>query len=110
MEKENTEQNTGSNPVKEPVKQVQVSDIVNAQIWKFLNGENFKEMIGAFNTYHRGERKVFISTYLFDIILVAILLAGVSFVGYLKIIDGVSTGTLIGAIIGYALGRFKNQE
>lgn len=41
--------------------------------------------------------------------LVVLGLATVGGLGFLKVLDSVSTGTLIGTIIGYALGRYRTN-
>ncbi|WP_185154164.1 hypothetical protein [Fulvivirga sp. M361] len=41
--------------------------------------------------------------------LVFILLVAVVLLGFYKIIDSVTIGTLVGGIIGYALGRFRQE-
>lgn len=42
-----------------------------------------------------------------NLILVALCLLSVSLLAYFHVIDGCTTGTLIGAVIGYALSRFQ---
>lgn len=43
------------------------------------------------------------------LLFVVALVVAISLLGVWKILDGVTVGTLIGAIIGYALGRFRQD-
>ena len=79
----------------------------NVQFWKFVNGDNFKLTLEKIVQNLAGSRKASLYRYLFDILLVLLLLGAVVLLGSLKILDGVTVGTLVGAIIGYALGRFR---
>lgn len=81
----------------------------NVQFWKFINSNNFIVAVEKVIQNMASNRKTFLYTYLFDIILVLVLLGSVVVLGYSKILDGVTVGTLVGAIIGYALGRFRQD-
>ncbi|MDW3193120.1 MAG: hypothetical protein R8G66_33860 [Cytophagales bacterium] len=83
--------------------------LANVQFWKFVNGENYKVTVANIMKNLASSRQTFLFTYLFDIGLVLLLLGAVVFLGYSKILDGVTIGTLVGAIIGYALGRFRQD-
>lgn len=81
----------------------------NVKFWEFMNSENFTVALDKILQNFDGNRKTFIQTYKLDIVLVISLLIVVSVLGFNKILDGVTVGTLVGAIIGYALGRFREQ-
>lgn len=81
----------------------------SVQFWKFINNGNFISALELIMQNLNGNRKTFIKTYILDIALVISLLIVVSILGFYKILDGVTVGTLVGAIIGYALGRFREQ-
>ena len=48
--------------------------------------------------------------YLFDILTVSIILAFITILSNWGLIEKATLGTLLGSIIGYALGRFKNRN
>ncbi|MDW3193045.1 MAG: hypothetical protein R8G66_11800 [Cytophagales bacterium] len=76
--------------------------MTSVQLWKFMNSENFKVAVDKIMQNLSGVRKTILYTYLFDIVLVFVLLGSVVLMGYSKILDSVTVGTLVGAIIGYA--------
>jgi hypothetical protein len=55
------------------------------------------------------ENKTNVKMYWQDIILVLIILMAICSLSFIKLLDACTIGTLIGAVIGYALGRFNNQ-
>ena len=77
--------------------------------YDFLNGNNFAKAVDAFIQNKQADNQTFLSAYRFDLILVGILLIAVLVSGYLELIDKLSTGTLIGAIVGYVLGSFRRE-
>ena len=116
MEKENlTNQSNEDKELKEQQQKLQkyihqsAQQMSNVKFWEFLNSPNFTEALDKLFQNYSGNRKTFIQTYLLDIILVVALLLVVTFLGFQEILDGVTVGTLVGAIIGYALGRFREQ-
>jgi len=79
------------------------------QFWDFLNGTNFYEVVNTIFKNQVSERKTFLYSYLIDVFLVLILIGAVIILAVQNVIEAVTTGTLIGAIIGYALGRFRQD-
>ena len=82
-------------------------------IIELLRDEKFNNFI--LNIIHSAkENKItdsirYIKEYLIDILLVLIILGAIIFSSSKGFIDTCTSGTLIGAVIGYALARFKNN-
>ena len=86
-------------------------EVVNAKyFYDFLNGENFKKALETFILNKQADNSTFISKYRLDLVLVGLLLVTVLISGYLNLIDSLSTGTLIGAVVGYVLGSFRRDH
>lgn len=61
------------------------------------------------NEHNAGARKYLTVKYWQDIFMVCVILATIGILNRYGKINESSTGTLLGAVIGYALGRFKNR-
>lgn len=48
--------------------------------------------------------------YIFDIVTIFIILGCITFLSCWGMIERATLGTLLGSVIGYALGRFKNRN
>lgn len=82
----------------------------------FFNGENMAAIVKAWQDVKTREietasvtqvglRKFWRFKTVFEIIALAVVLAAIGFLGYFKIIDGSTTGTLLASVIGYTIGR-----
>jgi len=83
-----------------------VEDQKVRSFYDFLNSDNFKKTLETIIISKQASNSTFISAYRLDPILVFVILGGVIFASYHSLNDKVSTGTLIGAIVGYVSIKF----
>ena len=81
----------------------------NEQFSSFANS-----VINSFATTHKDNiittSKRYLREYLFDIIMVGVILIGIIYSAINGYIEHCTTGTLIGTVIGYALSRLKSEK
>lgn len=101
------DEHNNKDQVPEPNKEIDPN--LNKALAQFLSGENYDKTIQALIEHKKLDNKAENHHNLWQFGIVFIIIAAIVYCGKHDILEGLSVGILISALLGYVLGSFRQE-
>ncbi len=98
-----------NNQENQPQQNKEIDPNLNKALAQFLSGENYDKTIQAIVEHKKLDNKAENYHNLWQFAIVFTIIAAIVYCGKHQILEGLSVGILISALLGYVLGSFRQE-